>query len=81
MKYNQFKPLFGEIAGGFPFAGKPLGVVARGVGLGCCVGALCCLDGWVSGCYLVLIRCWQCGFGCQVLGFPKFGEGRKVVVI
>jgi hypothetical protein len=31
MKYNQFKPLFGEIAGGFPFAGKPLGVdVTRG---------------------------------------------------
>ena len=38
MKYNQFKPLFGEIAGGFPFGGKPLGLV-RGYAwgwLGCC---------------------------------------------
>jgi hypothetical protein len=25
IKYNQFKPLWEEIAGGFPFAGKPLG--------------------------------------------------------
>lgn len=30
MKYNQFKPLLGGIAGGFPFAGKPLGWILGG---------------------------------------------------
>jgi len=43
MKYNQFKPLLGEIAGGFPFAGKPLGWVFGGAwaGLAVAEGARC----------------------------------------
>lgn len=74
MKYNQFKPLFGEIAGGFPFAGKPLGWVVSGAGLaavGRCGGGVVLL-GWlgVRG-YRLRIVCYWCVFIRQVLGLSE----------
>lgn len=84
MKYNQLKPLLEEIAGGFPFGGKPLGVGGMrhaGCGLCCCFSlqrcALCCVDGLASGGYPVRNRRQRCRFLHQVLGLPKWLDSEE----